>query len=493
LQSSEVGNISATKLKPTERKAMSKRVSIGIVVALAVVCIATFIWFRYKPSGGAGNINGTSGSSRLADAAKPYRGQTIRLIGEDYPPLQAIDKMKPEFEKATGINVEVERYEAEAVLQKIAFDLNSKAGRYDLIVQVYFDMGRLVTQQQLRPLGQFLSDPQLHDPSFNPETEFFPVWKTMGWYDGQQYGYPMMVLTMYTWYRKDLFEDPKEKEAFKQKYGYDLGPPNDWKQYRDIAEFFTRPTQNFYGTLIQGKKHIALWQEYLNFLYSFGGAVLDTKDPSKYGPIVINSPEAIEATEYYKALLKYSPPDSLNFTWDDALALMQQGKVAMCLMWTDSTYALEDPSQSKVAGKMGYAMSPAGSAGRVHEIGGQSYYIPVTSKNPQAAYLFIEWMLQHDNQVRQQTLGGASAEKAVYQSPEVLKLPWTAASIDALNHTHPAMLLTVPESLQIGEVIQLAMSDALANRKPVKESLDWAAVEIKKLVGSKAELKYPPK
>lgn len=473
---------------------MSKKALIGLA-ALLIIAVIVFAWIYNRPSNGHlgnQNSNGQPEAWNLANATRPYSGQTIRLIGEDYPPLQAIEKMKPEFEKATGIKVEVERYEAEAVLQKIAFDLNSKTGRYDLIIQVYFDMGRLVTQNQLRPVGPFLSDAKLHNPSFNPENDFFPVWKTMGWYDGQHYGYPMMVLTMYTWYRKDLFEDPKEKEAFKAKYGYDLGPPNDWKQYRDIAEFFTRPSQNFYGTLIQGKKHMALWQEYVNFLYSFGGAIMDTKDPSKYGPIVINSPEAIEATEYYKSLLKYSPPDSLNFTWDDALALMQQGKVAMCLMWTDSTYALEDQSQSKVSGKMGYAMVPAGRAGRVHEIGGQSYYIPVTSKNPEAAYLFMEWMLQPDNQIRQQTLGGASAQKAVYQNPEVLKLPWTSASIDALNHAHPAMLYTVPESLQIGEVIQLAISDALANRKSVKDSLDWAALEIKKLVGDKAELRYPP-
>lgn len=474
---------------------MSKRTWILTVVALVVVPLAVVLLVRCsrtKVTDGDGNTNGPTDSWNLAEAAKPYRGQTIRLIGEDYPPLQAIEKMKPDFERATGINVEVERYEAEAVLQKIAFDLNSKTGRYDLIIQVYFDMGRLATQNQLRPLNTFVANPKLHNPSFNPDNDFFPVWKTMGWYGGQHYGYPMMVLTMYTWYRKDLLDSPKEKEAFKLKYGYDLGPPTDWKQYRDIAEFFTRPSQNFYGTLVQGKKHMALWQEYLNFLYSFGGAIMDTKDPSKYGPIVINSPEAIEATEYYKSLLKYSPPDSLNFTWDDALALMQQGKVAMCLMWTDSTYALEDPNQSKVAGKMGYAMNPAGRAGRVHEIGGQSYYIPVTSKNPEAAYLFMEWMLEPQNQIRQQTLGGSSAVKYTYQDPNVLKLPWTQASIEALNHTHPAMLYTVPESLQIGEVIQLAISDALANRRSVKDSLDWAALEIKKLVGDKAELKYPP-
>lgn len=86
-------------------------------------------------------------------------------------------------------------------------------------------------------------------------------------------------------------------------------------------------------------------------------------------------------------------------------------------------------------------MIPEGKAGRVHQIGGQSYYIPVTSKNPEAAYLFIEWMLQADNQIRQQKLGGASARKSTYEDPEVLKLPWTSASIAALDHTYPAYAL----------------------------------------------------
>lgn len=428
----------------------------------------------------------------LAEAAKPYRGKTIRLIGEDYPPLQAIEKMKGDFEKLTGIKVEVERYEAEAVLQKIAFDLTSRTGRYDLIIQVYFDMGRLVGQRQIRPFDQFVSNRRIHNADFDPAKDLFPVWKTMGQYNGKTYGYPMMVLTMYSWYRKDLLESEDEKRAFKEKFGYELAPPEDWKQYKDVAEFFTRPDQGLYGTLIQGKKHMALWQEYINFLYSFGGAVMETNDPSRYGPIAINSPQAIEATEYYKSLLKYSPADSLNFTWDDALALMQQGKVAICLMWNDSTYALEDPGESKVAGKMGYAMLPRGSAGRPHQIGGQSYYIPVPSKNPEAAYLFMEWMLQSDNQIRQQLLGGSSARKSTYADPEVSKLPWTATSLAAFSNTHPAMLYTVPEALQIGEVVKASISEALSGQTPVKDALDQAALEIKKLLGNKAELKYPP-
>ncbi len=42
-------------------------------------------------------------------------------------------------------------------------------------------------------------------------------------------------------YRKDLFEDPKEKEAFKAKYGRDLAVPQTYQEAKEVAEFFTVP------------------------------------------------------------------------------------------------------------------------------------------------------------------------------------------------------------------------------------------------------------
>ena len=41
------------------------------------------------------------------------------------------------------------------------------------------------------------------------------------------------------YYRKDIFEDPKMKKAFKAKYGYDLAPPKTWKQFDEIGQFLT--------------------------------------------------------------------------------------------------------------------------------------------------------------------------------------------------------------------------------------------------------------
>jgi len=64
---------------------------------------------------------------------------------------------------------------------------------------------------------------------------------------GKTYGYPSAAKHHVGLISKDLIESATEKQAFRKRYGYELAPPNDWKQYRDLAEFFTRPGEGFYG------------------------------------------------------------------------------------------------------------------------------------------------------------------------------------------------------------------------------------------------------
>ena len=39
-------------------------------------------------------------------------------------------------------------------------------------------------------------------------------------------------------YNKVAFERPENKQKFKAKYGYELAPPQTWKQWDDMAAFF---------------------------------------------------------------------------------------------------------------------------------------------------------------------------------------------------------------------------------------------------------------
>ena len=74
---------------------------------------------------------------------------------------------------------------------------------------------------------------------------------------------------------------------------------------------------------------------------------------------MVNSPQNVAATEQDVKLIAFSPPDTLNYGWNEAQAALQQGHVFMGLLWSDQAPFLEDPKASKVAGKIGYALIPS--------------------------------------------------------------------------------------------------------------------------------------
>jgi multiple sugar transport system substrate-binding protein len=192
--------------------------------------------------------------------------------------------------------------------------------------------------------------------------------------------------------------------------------------------------------------------------------------------------------------MQYSPPDTLNYFWDDVMALMQQGKVFELTMWNDSTYAVEDPASSKVSGKMGFAtlpVAPGSKAGKVGQIEGWTYLIPTDSKNPEAAYLFIQWMMGFDRQLAQHLGGGASARPDVYAHPDVKKLSYSQASVDtnAVGRPKP----TIPQAPEITDILVRELSLALSGAKSPKQALDTAAVDMNKLLGACAPLVYAVK
>jgi multiple sugar transport system substrate-binding protein len=205
--------------------------------------------------------------------------------------------------------------------------------------------------------------------------------------------------------------------------------------------------------------------------------------------IIVNSPAAVASLDYYKSLTAYSPSDTLNYFWDDVMVAMQQGKVFELIMWNDATYAVEDPSQSTVSGKMGFDLVPQGEGGKVGQVEGWTYLIPAYATNPEAAFLFIQWMMEFDQQLEQHMNGGASARPDVYAAPEVGKITYSKASMDtnAVAIAKP----TIPESPEITEILVLELSNALAGKKSSQEALDDAAVAMNKLLGDCAPLKFP--
>ena len=291
-----------------------------------------------------------------------------------------MEKSAEAFTRQTGIQVVVEKFGYKASMAKATEDLASKDGKYDIVIQNNDALGKFASQ------GLIFSVDELEKASGKKadfEDDLYPnAWHGLSWYQGVRYGYPLAANTMFVLYRKDMLESPAEKQAFHARYGYDLVAPQDWKQYRDVAEFFYRPGQKFYGTLVQGKRFPAVWFEWLNFAFSFGGGVMEKEHSWEYGPIIINSPDTIQGTEYYNSLKQFSPPGVTNFTWDDAVGQMRDGHIFMCLLWSDALFHVIDPKNSTVVGKMGYSPLPSGKAGRVAQIAGSTYMVSRNSNIP---------------------------------------------------------------------------------------------------------------
>jgi multiple sugar transport system substrate-binding protein len=418
---------------------------------------------------------------------KPTSVTTVRLIGEAYAPLEALTKLAGTFEKENNLKIEVSQKDHQSVVAELDQEMASGSVSYDLILMPHRLLGKLVEKNQVQPLDGLLTGPSSDLQA--PADAFLRNWKEISWYKGKAYGAPFSVLTMYGVYRKDIMELPENQTSFKTKYGRDLAPPKTWKEYEELVAFFHRPDKGLNGTFVQGQQHVALWYEWLNVLYAFGADVLETDGVgSSYGPIIVNSPQAKLATEAYVRLLDYSPKESTNYNWDDALAVMQTGKCFMGMIWHDTTPYLEDPKQTPLAGKFGYFPLPSVDGKVIAQLEGWSYLVPKGAAHPKEAARFLEWAMTPNIQLEQVKNGGASPRQSVYQNKDVAALPFVAAYLKAVDvgKVKP----TFPESAAITEALVMRLSEMVNKKVSVNEGLDKAAADLAKMLGGKATRKF---
>jgi len=383
----------------------------------------------------------------LKKAAEPYKGTTIRVIGEALAPLASLDQQKDAFEKETGIKVIIEQHNFDQVMQKTTADFVGKTGFYDAILNPHVRLPTLIANKWLQPIAKYVSDPALADPSFKLDEAVLSIdWlKASLSQGGQLYGVPFSAHTIYLNWRSDLFDDSTEQAAFKVKYGYDLpSPPVTMQQMWDTSEFFTRKAGDklagktldnaIYGMTLSGKRHISMLWNFYNVLYAFGGKVVDSATGPEYGRVVINNEAGVKALTFYRDLLtKFGPPGSLDYTWDEQLAAMQSGLAAQALLWADGSFAIShDASQSKVVGKVAYSGTPIGER-KIVNLHQWGMFLPTTSKNPEAAWLFLQWTQRADVQEKLMSTGSISLTKSAYQTDSVRDLDYGASNYFMLS------------------------------------------------------------
>ena len=441
-----------------------------------------------------------AGKWSLEQAAKPYKGTRLKVLADAATEADAPQKFQSEFTKLTGIEIVWEQNPWDEHRSKMFMDFAAGTGIYDLLWVPFDDMASTTGKGYVQPIDKFMMDAKLLDPNIQLGDYPEPLWKYTSWYGkpAKPYGFPCENPTMILWYRKDLFENPEEQKNFKEIYRYDLQVPTNFSQYYNIAEFFTRKKgeklagevldSDFYGAGCSGKRHWAAVCEWMNLGSSWGGptwgGTLDENDN-----IVINRPENVESLEYWISLFRFSPPGSVDWYWDLKTTAFQKKIVAMALAWNDQSYEVEDPEKSEVAGKMGYALIPIQKY-PVSHFGSWSWTISAKSKNPEAAYLFLQWVNSRDISLKCAKEGAMPSRSYVFSSPEIASIPFMPATQEALKYAFPRPVHR-PEWGQMGEILALYLTKAHRMEMTAQEALDKVAVEWQKLL--QTEIVYPPK
>ena len=475
----------------------------------------------------------------LKTAAEPYKGKTIRVIGEALAPLDALNNHKAAFEEETGIKVVIEQHAFEQVMQKTTADFVGRTGSYDAILNPHVRLPTLIANGWVQPLADYVDDPKLADPTLKlNDTVLSKDWlqAALG-YEGELYGVPFSSHTIYLNWRVDIFDNIDEQAAFEAEYGYELPSPALTMQHLwDTSEFFTRKRgeqlagrtleQDIYGITLSGKRHISMLWNFYNVLYAFGGQVVESEAGSDYGPLVINSEIGVKALTFYRDLLtKFGPPGGLTYTWDEQLAAMQSGLAVQALLWADASYAIShDKSQSQVVGKVAYSGTPIGER-KIVNLHQWGMFVPTTSKNPEAAWLFLQWTQRPDVQEKLMATGSISLTEPTYATKSVQNLDYAptnyfllsgnvlevdgqpafrevgspyglpksyAEALDPVTESAepiPFKLENFPEYATVEEILQKNISAVLAGQLEPKEGLDQSVEEIYREVPALAEFK----
>ena len=312
------------------------------------------------------------------------------------------------------------------------------------------------------------------------------------------------------YYRKDLFADPKNRAAFRARYGYELFPPDTWRQYRDIAEFFHNRKQSDGRRLYGTAEAFARGGQQFWTLFSRSSAYTNHPDhpgAQFFDPDTmraqVNNPGWLRAVTEYAEILAFAPPGARNFGIVEARKAFLGGETAMILDWGDTAQIATDADRSKVSGKVGYFVLPGtrrvwdgrlwrwSDMDSVHKapflaFGGWIAGVPKNSRNPEAAWDYIAWFSSPENSLRDVVTSGTGINPYRFThftniDTWTQALSMTAASEylnmvrSSLNSPNVALDLRIPGFYRYTEALEEELSRILQGERTVDEGMNRVA------------------
>lgn len=380
-----------------------------------------------------------------------------------------MQKLSSNFEKANpDIKLKWVTLEEGVLRQRVTTDIATKGGQFDVMTIGMYETpiwGKKGWLKEIKADAKYDAD------------DLLPAMRNGLSVDGKMFAVPFYGESSMLMYRKDLAD----------KAGVKFSDPPSWDQVADAAVKMTDKANGVYGICLRGKPG---WGDNMAFLSTlvntYGGQWFDMK----WKPQVDSKPWHDAVNFYVDLMNKAAPPGSAANSFNEILALYNEGK---CGMWIDATIAasfITDPKQSKVADKVAFAKAPV----KVTPKGSNWLWawalgIPAGTQKADAAQKFVTWATSKEYiELVAKTNGWArvptGTRKSTYANPEFKKAAVFAdAELAAINTANPndstlpkspyvgVQFAAIPEFQSIGMNVGQELSAALAGKKSVKDAL----------------------
>jgi sorbitol/mannitol transport system substrate-binding protein len=408
--------------------------------------------------------------SLLLGAAAPAQQTSVTIAAVNNPDMLELKKLSSKFlEQNPNISLNWVIVEENILRQRVTTDVSTGSGQFDLVFLGLYEAPIFAKRGWLQPIGELPADYDIDD-----------VFKSLRdglSYDGKLVALPFYGESSFLMYRKDLFEQKGLKVP-------------DQPTFEDIAKFaaaLNDKEHGFYGLALRGQPG---WGENMatvnTMANSFGAAWFDME----WHPTLDTPAWKTALSTYVDLVKKYGPPGVTANGFNENLTLFGSGKAAM---WIDATVAggiLENPKQSQVVGKVGYAQAPtAVTANGSHWLWSWAFAIPTKAKNPEGAKKFAEWATSKEYiQLVANDVGWASVppgtRKSTYENPEYQKAaPFAQATLKAMQTADPTTpgiqkvpytgitFVGIPEYQALGSIVGQNVAGLVTGKTSLDQTL----------------------
>jgi len=459
---------------PNRRAALTKSAAIGASIAGAPWVTR----FAHAQSFDLGPYQNAKINWRQAE------GQNLNVAVIPAVYFDNLIALTPEFEALTGIKVRFDKVPPGQIRQKCVLDLSSKAGNISTHAADPMYLSLYAANKWTDPLERYLEDSKLTDKAWFNFEDILPAWRKADMVGNSTYGIPFDGEATVQTYRKDLYD------------AKGLRPADTLDDVLKNAKALHDPDNRMWGFCLRGMAGAGQnMYIYPSILGAFGGKWFDNS-----GKMVVNSPEAVAALEWYvNSQNNFAPKAAQNWNWPDIADAFAQGTIGSYIDGHAAASVLVNPQRSKVIGKIGFARWPKGPSGRrVSSI--WNWAMPINSALPEkarhATWLFIQWATSKETQTRSSArfpgVRFGVNRLSMWQSPEFTKTMndsgdnFLKSVLDTFaQDTDPDWRPRVPQWPAIGETMAKIVQSALVGQVKAKAALDDAQSQVERILAGR--------